>query len=245
MNLRGPRLSSNFPPVIILAGGVATRLGDIAKQIPKAMMPVAGAPFIDHQLKLLAEQQVKTVILSLSHLGEQIEKFVGTGSSYGLTVNYTYDGPQRLGTGGAVRSALHLVPECFAVLYGDTYLDIKFKPIFETYLKSGKDGLMTVLENKNSWDRSNIWFVDGAIKVYDKYNQNDKMHHIDYGLSILNKSCFGDFKTGQAFDLAEVFERRISENRIAGYEVYKRFYEIGTPASLKETEQYLAGRKAP
>jgi N-acetyl-alpha-D-muramate 1-phosphate uridylyltransferase len=237
-------LSSNFPPVIILAGGIATRLGAVSEQTPKAMMPVAGAPFIDHQLRLLAEQDVTEVVLSVAHLGKQIEDFVGTGSRYGMSIAYAYDGSKRLGTGGAIKQALSLVPNTFAILYGDTFLDIQYKPIYETYIGAEKPALMTVLKNENSWDRSNVLFENGIIEVYDKHHPTANMHHIDYGLSIINRDCFADFPENEPFDLSEVFERRIKDKQMSGFEVHKRFYEIGTPASLAETEQYLLARRS-
>ncbi|MBS2002099.1 MAG: nucleotidyltransferase family protein [Cyanobacteria bacterium SZAS LIN-5] len=235
-------MSSDFPPTIILAGGVATRLGAIAETTPKAMMPIAGTPFIDYQLRLLAEQHVDEVILSVAHLARQIEEFVGDGSRYGISIKYAYDGPKRLGTGGAILAALDTVPDNFGILYGDTYLDIEFAPVYKAFLKSGKKGLMTVLQNKNSWDKSNVLFENGEIKVYRKHNPTAEMQHIDYGLSILSKSCFSEFKPDETFDLSQVFERCIDLGDMAGFEVRKRFYEIGTPASLAETEQYLLDR---
>ncbi len=235
-------MSSNFPATIILAGGIATRLGAVSEQTPKAMMAINDKPFIDYQLKLLAEQQVNEVVLSVAHLGRQIEDFVGNGSSYGISVKYVYDGPKRLGTGGAIKASLNTVPDCFGILYGDTYLDIEYSPIYKSFLKSGKKGLMTVLQNENSWDKSNVLFENGEIKIYDKHKPTAQMRHIDYGLSIMSKSCFGEYNDNEAFDLSEVFERCIKRGDMAGFEVNKRFYEIGTPASLLETEEYLKTR---
>jgi NDP-sugar pyrophosphorylase family protein len=227
-----------------LAGGIATRLGAVSEQTPKAMMPINGKPFIDYQLRLLAEQEVREVVLSVAHLGKQIEDFVGDGSTYGISVKYIYDGPKRLGTGGAIKASLQAVPNGFGILYGDTYLDIEYNPIYQAFLKSGKKGLMTVLQNENSWDKSNVLFENGEIKIYDKHNPTAKMRHIDYGLSLMSKSCFDDYEDNEAFDLSDVFEQCIKRGDMAGFEVHKRFYEIGTPSSLAETEAYLKNRAA-
>lgn len=205
-------------------------------------MPINGKPFIDYQLRLLAEQRVNEVVLSVAHLGKQIEDFVGDGSSYGISVKYVHDGPRRLGTGGAIKAALGTVPDCFGILYGDTYLDIEYQPVYESFLRSEKKGLMTVLQNENSWDKSNVLFETGKIEIYDKHNPTAQMRHIDYGLSIMSKSCFDGYSENEAFDLSAVFERCIRQGDMAGYEVHKRFYEIGTPQSLLETEQYLMTR---
>jgi NDP-sugar pyrophosphorylase family protein len=73
-------------PVAILAGGLATRLHPVTLQIPKALVPVAGKPFVDHQLALLVRRGVRRVVFCLGHLGEQVEEYVGDGSRYGLVV---------------------------------------------------------------------------------------------------------------------------------------------------------------
>ncbi len=233
-------MSAEFPPLIILCGGLGTRLGDVAHSIPKAMMPVAGMPFIAHQLRLLARENVQRVVLCVSHLQEQIEEYVGDGHAFGLNVSYSYDGPIKLGTGGAVRKALPLVGDEFAVLYGDTYLDIAFAPVYQTFKREGRPGLMTVLENSDRWDKSNILFADNAVKVYDKNAPSQAMRHIDYGLILLAAAAVEHYQLDQPFDLTVVFKKLIDAGQMSGYEVFNRFYEIGTPRALQETEQYLA-----
>jgi len=224
---------------MILSGGLGTRLGAIAQDVPKAMVPVAGAPFIDHQLRLLAARSVKRVILCVSHKQEQIERHVEDGARFGLQVQYSYDGKTRLGTGGAVRKALPLVGDEFAVLYGDTYLNIDFCKVYDSYKQSGARGLMTVLANANRWGKSNILFNDGRIHRYEKDNPNDQMKHIDYGLILLSAEAVRAFDGPESFDLTTLFQYMISAGQMAGHEVFQRFYEIGSPGALEETESYL------
>ena len=92
-------------PVVILAGGLATRLGDISRAVPKALIDVNGEPFVLHQLRLLKERGVSQVLLCVGYLGEQIMERVGNGWNLGLTVQYSFDGPRLLGTGGALMKA--------------------------------------------------------------------------------------------------------------------------------------------
>src|SRR5260370_3888064 len=95
-------------PVVILAGGLATRLRPITERIPKSLVEVAGKPFLAHQLALLRSNQITEVILCIGYLGEMIEQTFGDGSDHGLTIRYSYDGPELLGTGGAIRKDLSL-----------------------------------------------------------------------------------------------------------------------------------------
>jgi len=229
-------------PVAILAGGLATRLRPITETIPKALVEVAGVPFICRQLTQLAAQGARTVVLCLGHLGEMIKAEVGDGSRFGLKVVYSFDGPKPLGTGGALRQALPFLGRAFFVLYGDSFLPIDFSSVERAFLASGKDALMTVLKNGDKWDKSNVLFRDGAVLEYSKRAPQPEMMYIDYGLGVLSVSALAWQDAGAQFDLAELYHALSLQGRLAGYEVHERFYEIGSFEGLKDTEMYFSGR---
>lgn len=230
-------------PVAILAGGTATRLRPITETIPKAMVPVAGMPFISHQLRLLRRNGVDRVVLLVGYHGKQIEEFVGDGSDFGLQVTYKYDGKTLLGTGGALRAALPLLGPAFLVLYGDSYLEVPFAPVVDAWRESKLPALMTVFHNKNQFDRSNVIYKDGKIQLYDKALSGDpSMEHIDYGLGVLTADVIRELGSDGRFDLAVVYRDLARQKRLAGYEVHDRFFEIGTPEGLRQTEEHLFGQ---
>jgi NDP-sugar pyrophosphorylase family protein len=226
-------------PVAILAGGLATRLRPLTENVPKVLLPVAGKPFLAHQLALLKDQGIQRVVLCLGYLGELVEKEFGDGSKFGVQLEYSFDGPKLLGTGGALRLALPKLGENFFVLYGDSYLTAPFAAIAQFFERSRKPGLMTVYRNEGLYDTSNVVFRQGAIIVYDKEARLPEMHHIDYGLSLFRASVFEEWPAGQAFDLAEVMQKLVARGELAGFEVPERFYEIGSPAGLEELEAVL------
>ncbi|MDM8542671.1 nucleotidyltransferase family protein [Desulfococcaceae bacterium HSG9] len=228
-----------MPSCAILAGGLATRLHPITQTVPKALLEIAGKPFIAHQLELLRKNGVTKVILCAGYLGERIQNVVKDGRDFDLTVQYSFDGEQLLGTGGSIKKALPLLDDPFFVMYGDSYLDIEFKPIIDYYRMYQKKGLMTVFKNEGKWDTSNIVYEDNKIVTYDKIKKNPDMKYIDYGLSILQKDCFADFREGQPFDLAVVLNELVRNRQMSGYKVRKRFYEIGSFQGLEETRAYL------
>jgi len=230
-------------PVAILAGGLATRLRPLTERVPKVLLPVAGKPFLAHQLTLLRAQGITRAVLCVGHLGEMIERDFGDGRDWGVELAYSFDGPVLLGTGGALQKALPLLGKQFFVLYGDSYLPIDFRPIAKTFQRSGKLGLMTVFHNQNRFDTSNVWFGDGEIKIYEKKNRVPQMEHIDYGLSILSAAAFQDYPAGTAFDLAALMQRLVQQKQLAGFEVRERFYEIGSPSGLAELEGLLTSQK--
>jgi len=226
-------------PVAILAGGLATRLRPLTEQIPKALLPVAGKPFLAHQLDLLRAQGITRAVLCLGFLGEQVQREFGDGQAYGVRLDYSFDGPVLLGTGGALKQALPLLGPTFFVLYGDSYLPIDLKPIADHFERCGKLGLMTVYQNEGRYDPSNVLFADGAIQVYDKRNRLPEMRHIDYGLSVFRAAAFDEWLAAKPFDLAEVMQRLVARKQLAGYLITQRFYEIGSPAGLAELDAWL------
>lgn len=224
-------------PAAILAGGLATRLGPLTEKTPKSLISIAGAPFIAHQLRLLERNGIKHVTLCVGHMGEKIEQAVGDGGAFGMKVEYSYDGPNLLGTAGAIRNALPKLGENFFVMYGDSYLPCDYSAVERKFLESGKPALMTVFRNEGQWDASNVEFDGDRILAYSKKNRTDRMRYIDYGLGVFQAEAF---QRTQAADLAEVYAELLQRGELAAFDVHDRFYEIGSTVGLEEMTQLLS-----
>jgi len=224
--------------LIILAGGLATRLRPISEKIPKALIEVGGQPFIFWQLQLLKKYGIKDVIISCGYLGEMIENVVGNGNKFGLNINYSYDGPQLLGTGGAIKKIINILPNYFLIMYGDTILRVNFKKVQEFYYSNNIENLMVVLNNKNRWAPSNVFYKNNKVIDYNNKNHHN-FQYIDYGLSILSKKSFFEINKSK-FNLDLVFKNLIKKNQLSAYKANKRFYEINTITGIRETEKYLS-----
>jgi MurNAc alpha-1-phosphate uridylyltransferase len=228
-------------PVAILAGGLATRLGPLACETPKSLLEVAGQPFVHHQLRQLHGQGVRRVVLCVGHLANQIVASVGNGSTFDLEVNYSFDGPDPRGTAGAIQGALTLLGSAFFVLYGDSYLECCYAHVQDAFEAAEKLALMTVFRNEGRWDTSNVDFRDGRILDYDKVASTPAMQHIDYGLGVFDRRAFAAIPLRGAYDLSYVYRKMLSQNELAGLELRERFYEIGSPSGLEETNRHLSG----
>lgn len=203
---------------------------------------MAGKPFIARQLECLRQQGITRVVLCIAHLGEQVEALVGDGTSFGLDVRYSWDGPRLLGTGGALKRALPLLGERFFVFYGDSYLPVDFRAVEHSFFASGQPALMTVVKNNDQWDKSNVLFRDGHIIEYDKRSPAPEMAHIDYGLGVMSASLFEALAEGPV-DLSDVYHALSVRGLLAGLEVFGRFYEIGSHKGLSETIEYFEKRE--
>ncbi len=231
-----------MPPLALLAGGLATRMRPLTETIPKSMLEVGGKPFIAHQLDLYHREGIRHVVICAGHLGELMRGFVGDGSNWGLKVDWSFDGKDLLGTGGALQRALRFLGDEFFVSYGDSWLDTSYRPVVEAFHASGKPALMTVYRNDGQWDASNIEFENGTILNYDKSAAvTARMRYIDYGLQVIRRDVLTAYPDETKFDLAEIYTKMAKTGQMAGYEVGQRFYEIGSPQGLADTDALLRG----
>jgi N-acetyl-alpha-D-muramate 1-phosphate uridylyltransferase len=230
-------------PAVILAGGYATRLRPITESIPKALIEINGKPFLWHQFELLKRSGIRKVALLVGYLGEKIRERFGDGSEQGITIEYSFDGPTLLGTAGAIRQALPLLPERFFVLYGDSYLTCDYRAVEAAFVRNGLPGLMTVYHNEGLYDSSNVEFDGAQIVRYDKEHRTLAMQHIDYGLGAFNRGVFAPIPAGDKRDLATVYQDLLGAGKLAAYEVRERFYEIGSADGLRETSEFLTTKE--
>jgi NDP-sugar pyrophosphorylase family protein len=230
---------------VILAGGLATRMRPMTETLPKALLPVGGRPFIDYQLEWMAKVGVSEAVLSVGYRGEMLCEHVGDGSRWGLPLKVVSDGPELRGTAGALRTALDagVLDESFLVTYGDSFLPVDFRAVWEAFLGCNQPALMSVFHNRGLWDQSNVVFEDGRV-LYDKQRlarPKEHFDHIDYGLCALQRSVIAlAVPRGVKADLAALLHSLSIEGKLAGFEVHERFYEIGSPRGLEDFERWIA-----
>jgi NDP-sugar pyrophosphorylase family protein len=226
-------------PVALLAGGMATRLGDLTKETPKSLIEISGRPFIDYQLKKFARSGFSQIVICVGNLSEKIIDFVGDGKEYGLEVTYSHDGVEQLGTGGAIQRAIPLMGKDFFVQYGDSFLDFNYKELEQEYLKNSGPCLMSIYMNQNNFDKSNVKISEGGFISYSKSEPSADMTFIDYGCMILNPKSISEFATPEKFDLSDYLEHVSESGLLRGHEVKNRFFEIGSKSGLSAFEEYV------
>lgn len=230
--------------VVILAGGLGTRVRQLTGDLPKALLPIRGEPFVHHQLRLLRRQRIRDVVFVTGYRGASIQEAVGTGEEFGLSVSFVDEGEALHGTAGALRVALDAgaLSGSFAVLYGDSYLPIDVTPVWAAFADAGRAALMTVFRNDDRWDRSNAVLEGGMVTLYDKRPdaRHPGMAWIDYGLSVLDRRVVEALPAGEVVDLADVYRDLSLRGQLAGFEVASRFYEVGSPEGIADLEDYLA-----
>ena len=225
---------------VILAGGLGTRLWPVTKEIPKPMVPVAGVPYLEHQLRLLRDQSVTDIVLLTGYLGDQIEEHFGTGRSMGLTLRYSRE-ESPLGTGGALRQAADLLADKFLVIYGDSYLPIQYPTALDALGNSRARGLLVVYDNRlgDTSVKNNVAIDDDRrVILYskDSTDQNE-LNYVEAGVSTFRRSVLDLIPgVGKVSLEEEVFPELIARRELIALPTNQRFYDIGTPDRLKVIE---------
>ena len=226
---------------VVLAGGLGTRLQAVTRgRIPKALVPVLGRPFIDYKLRSLSSMGVERVVLLLGAGGAQVESHVGDGREFGMKVEYRHDGDHLLGTAGAIKAAIDVLPERFWVTYGDSIGFADLRKIEEITNVQGIEATMTVLRNEGRWDTSNVHVDDGLVTSYRAAPPTGGYRWIDYGLLLLPRNRFELVPVGEPCDLAVIINGLVASGALLAAEVTQRFWEVGTPESLSATEAHFA-----
>lgn len=233
---------------VVLAGGLATRMRPHTLTVPKAMLPVAGRPFVDWQLERLVAAGLRDVVMCIAHLGEQIRDHVGDGAKLGARVEWSEEGPTLLGTAGALRAALPLLEESFLVTYGDSYLPFDYaEPLRLLDAHDDCDGVMAVFGNAGRWDTSNV-VTDGVwVLRYEKGAgaSDPTFDHIDYGATALRRQVVAAVSPSEPSALDRVQRDLAARKRLRACVARERFFEIGSPAGLAELDRHLQTRASP
>ncbi len=231
--------------VVILAGGLATRLRPITSSTPKSMVIVQGRPFLEYQLQFLRNNGIKDIVLCVGHLKEQIEFYFADGSQYGVNIKYSKEKGPLLGTAGALKNAFDLLDDIFFVMYGDSYLLLDFKEVWSYFHQFEKSGLMVVYKNNNRYDTSNVSLNGVIVKKYSKTEQDRDMVYIDYGASLLRKTALELIPDDEYYSLESLFSSLIAQKELLAFPVQQRFYEIGSKEGLAEFQDYITKKSQP
>jgi NDP-sugar pyrophosphorylase family protein len=227
--------------VVVLAGGLGTRVAHLTgADTPKALLTVGGHPFIDLKLAELVAGGAEEIVLLVGHNADALERHVGATDAPGRAqVRCVEDGPELLGTGGAIRRALADLPDRFWITYGDTLLDVPMDVVEQFCDSSGADGVMVVLENEDRWEPSNVSIADDRVVAYEKGAAPGTHRFIDYGMLLLRREAFDAVPPGTAFDLGRVLLDQIARRQLGAWPATERFRDIGTEDAWRETDVWV------
>jgi NDP-sugar pyrophosphorylase family protein len=225
--------------IVILAGGLGTRLRPLTETIPKPMLEVCGKPFLEHQFELLRSFGFRDVLVLAGYLGEKIEEYFGDGRKMGLNISYSFD-KTPMGTGGALKLAGKLLDDRFILLNGDTLLPMDYSDFAGEFIRRNCLATIAAYDNVLNIARNNLKIDgDGNVLSYNK-DEPDRMTHLDAGVIAVRKSVLDIIPGNKVCSFErEVFVKLIKAGSMTAYVTSTRFVDMGTFAGLDEIAKVL------
>jgi histidinol-phosphate phosphatase family protein len=239
---------SDRATVAILAGGMGTRLRERSGDLPKPMVPVLGKPLLHHQIELCRKYGFRDIVLLVQYRHEKISEYFGDGSAFGVTLSYAIEDQPR-GTAGALRDALPMLGERFLVLYGDTFMDVNLRNLWDVHAASGCVGTLFLHPNDHPHD-SDLVVIDkkGSIRTILAYPHPmgiEARNLVNAALYVLDRAGLEDVTPteGKADIAKHMFPRMLNLGRpLYGYVSSEYIKDMGTPERLDKVEHdFVAG----
>jgi NDP-sugar pyrophosphorylase family protein len=236
---------------MVLAAGFGTRLRPLTLTVPKALVPVADKPFLEHLLALLHAGGVREVVINLHHLGSLIERHVGDGARFGLAVRYSPE-PAILDTGGGIKQAERLLAgEPFLVANADSLLEVSLRELWEFHRARG--GIATLaLRADPEARRYGLVEVDETDRVRRIVGLPDGVAAAGLrglmfpGFHVLEPAIFAHMEPGRSFSITRTtYPSLLAKGLpIFGFETAARWINIDTPGAVEAADQELRTQPA-
>ena len=229
-------------PLVVLAGGEGTRLKSIAKGKPKILTPIGNTSFIEVYIKNIMRLGFNEVIFIIHHGKKEIISYLEKSNNIdNLKYSILYDGKIQAGTAGALINNVEKLPENFWLTYGDTLLNFDPLDVQTTFFNSGKNSLMTIINEKHVKETPNIEIANNKIVNYNKI-ENERCEYVDYGALIFKKNLLYDYGR-ETYKLDEILKDLINKQDIVAKFITDKFFEMGNKTSYNELNEILKVKK--
>jgi NDP-sugar pyrophosphorylase family protein len=217
-------------PVVVMAGGLGTRIREKVPGVPKPMFSFAGNPFLHYKLAQLQEAGIRRVILTIGYLGEQIQEYFGKGEEYDLEIEYSVE-TEPLGTGGGLKQVESLLTGPFFMINADTYYELSWQDMADAYKLAGAPHMMMLTQPINPGQEGTVVLdEDGYIVEFAEKAPNFENKLINGGVYLLDPVIFGKIPEGKCSIEKDVFPQIAAERSMKGYYYGGYFIDIGTPS---------------
>jgi len=235
-------------PAVILAGGQGSRMGELTRELPKPLLPVAGKPIIEYQISFLRKHGITEIYILSGYKGEKIKKYCQEKNNWGIKL-YHIQETEPLGTAGAVASLTPWIKTDFLVLYGDLILDVDLDHLVDFHRRKKSLATLVIHPNDHPNDSDLVEAAkDGQIIAFHFKPRSPEVcfpNLVNAGLYILSSEVLAFLPRGVYSDFGRhIFPELVARKcSVYGYLTAEYIKDIGTPARLKEVEKDLLAGK--
>ena len=229
---------------VILAGGRGTRLRPLTDTLPKPMIHIAGKPFLEHLIELLAGQGVRRIVLLLGYLPEVIQDYFGDGSRWGVRIQYCVSSVDDE-TGRRLKLAASNLDPCFLLLYSDNYWPMQIEKMWSRFSAAGVPAMITVYSNRDGYTKNCVRLDDdGYVAVYDKSRLQPDLQGVEIGYAIVSKVVLDLVPDANVSFEETIYPKLAAQRQLLAYRTDHRYYSIGSHGRLPLTETFLTREPA-
>ncbi len=229
--------------VAILAGGLGTRLGKLSANLPKPMLPIGGVPLLCHQIELCRKNNFFNIALLVHHFSEKITDYFGDGEDFDVSIEYVIEKKAR-GTAGALHDALPVLSRNFLLLYGDTFMDVNLRQLWNIHLETGACGTLFLHPNNHPQDSDLVEIDENknvkSILPYPHPTGQYSRNLVNAALCVLKKESLRDMSpsSGKADVAKHMFPKMIKNDKfLYGYISPEYIKDAGTPERLEMVQK--------
>lgn len=236
--------------IIVVAGGLATRMKPITEEIPKCLIDINGIPLMEHQLKFFKKKGYEEIIFCVAHLAEKVKEYFEDGSKWDMKVSYIQETEQLMGTAGSVKLVSDQIgdDEDFIVYYGDNLTSMDFDKLMAFHKEKGGAATIVMRPLPEGYKSSSVITLDDNQKItvflekppmeeIEKYK--DEKRYINSGIYVFKKSVLDQIPEGEKYDFAKQLFPKLMEGSegMYGYATEEFFREIGR---VEKYEKFLS-----
>jgi len=228
---------------VIVAGGHGTRLGRLTADRPKALVPIGGRPFVDWLIESLRDRGFERVLLLLGHRADMVIEHV-RGRDLGVSVETVTTAPDDE-TACRFLAARDRLDERFLFAYCDNLWPMPWDRVWDHYRRSGRRGQVVVYANDDAYTRSNVRLsAEGAVTAYDPSRTQAGLGGVEIGYAILERNMLDLLPNENVSLQGGIYPRLIERGELGAWVTRHRYYSIGKPERLADTERYVTGSPA-
>jgi len=230
--------------VLILAGGLGTRLGEILGDLPKALAPIRSKPFLEYLLKFISHQGFRDVIISLGYGSNAIKEYLGDGSSIGLSIEYTLE-KELFGTGGAMKLSEPIIEsEDFFVINGDTYFEVDLNEMFRFHKNRNAFATMALAYKEDTGRYGGTIFGnDNEIVAFAEKSGDGRAGYINGGTYLFRKDVLDSIPENTVCSLEKEILPFLVGKGLYGFPVKGYFIDIGIPDDYEKAKREIPLRR--
>lgn len=225
--------------IILMAGGLGSRLQPLTNEIPKPLLRVGDKPILQTIIESFAKYGFNNIIISVNYKSDMIKKYFGDGKDFGVNISYI-DEKKRLGTAGALSLLKETPKEHFFVMNGDLLTNINFEKFLDFHIFENSTATMAIREQEFQIPYGVIQ-TNGA-KITDIKEKPTYKYFVNSGIYILSPSVLEYIPNDEFFDMPTLFEKLIKDNKnILSFPIHEYWLDIGRMEELQKAQNEYFG----